>query len=116
MVLAGNVPVMSDIKKLLTEPGLTNAQVHLLNWMMLVMTVVEWTLCFFIADERTATRLVSVTTAAYSGGLLVSSVLMSWVRPGVQVERKRAWLVGVAGYGSLGLFLLLRTTMLALFG
>ena len=47
---------MSDIKGLLTQPGLTNAQAYLLNWIMLAFVVVEWTVCFFIADEGLATR------------------------------------------------------------
>lgn len=107
---------MSDTKRLLKEPGLTNAQAYLLNWMMLALIVVEWTLCFLVTDERTATRLVAITTTGYSGGLLVIGFLGRRLRPGVPVERKRAWLVGVAGYGSLALFLQLRTTILALSG
>ena len=58
---------MSDIKKLLTEHSLTNAQAHLTNWMMLAVVVFEWTVFFFFVDEYRATRLVSVTTTGYSG-------------------------------------------------
>ena len=107
---------MSEIRKLLTEPGWTNAHCHLANWMMLAWLVVAWSVYFFVADEQRATSLVTITTTGYSGGLLFGPFLMKWVRPGVQVEKKRAWLVGVSAYGSLGLFLQLRATMIALFG
>jgi len=107
---------MSDIKGLLTQPGLTNAQAYLLNWIMLAFVVVEWTVCFFIADEGMATRMVGVTTGVYAGSLLTAPYILRLVRPGVQVERKRAWLAGLAGFGGVALFLQLRSAMLALFG
>ena len=107
---------MSDIKGLLTQPGLTNAQAYLLNWIMLAFVVVEWTVCFFIADEGMAARMVGVTTGVYAGSLLTAPYILRLVRPGVQVERKRAWLAGLAGFGGVALFLQLRSIMLALFG
>ena len=107
---------MSDLRKLLTDRSLTNAQARLLNWMMLVLVVVAWTAGFFVAGERTATSLVAVSASIYSGSLLLVPLLARWGRFDGPVERERAWLVGLAGYGGLGLFLMLRTTMLALFG
>ena len=98
---------MSDLKSLLKQRGMTNAHVRLMNWAMLAIIVVEGILCFYVGGVSRARSIVLSSTGTYVLLLLLIPPVFRWMHPGVPVERKGAWLVGVAGYGglSLGLWL-----------
>ena len=92
---------MSGIWKLLKTPGITNAHVRLLNWIVLATIIVEFLLFLLVGDVRSALSRVGRTAGLYFLILLLAPTVFRWFDPGVPVERKGAWLVGVAAYGGL---------------
>ena len=100
---------MSDLKRLAKEPLMRNAHVWVFNGVILATIVVEWPLGFYAGGVGLANSMVLLSTGSYVLILLLSALLLRWMYPGVRVERKGAWLVGVAGYGGVFLVLMLWT-------
>ena len=100
---------MSDLKRLMKEPLMRNAHVWVFNGVILATIVVEWPLSFYAGGVGLANSMVLLSTGSYVLILVLSPLVLRWLYPGVRVERKVAWLIGVVGFGGVFLVLMLWT-------
>ena len=82
---------------------------------MLASSILEWLLCYSVGGVDLARVMVALSTVAYVLILLLAPRVNRWLRPGVPFESKRAWFVGVVGYGGVSLALIV-WTLVSLFG
>lgn len=94
---------MTGIWKLMKTPGVTNAHVRVLNWVLLAVIGVELLLLLFVGDARATMSRIGAMTGSYVLLLLFAPKVFRWFNPEVPVERKEAWRVGVVAYGSVAL-------------
>ena len=82
---------------------------------MLASIIGEWLLCYAVGGVELARVMVGSSAVLYVLILLLTPPLNRWLRPGLPVETRGAWLVGVAAYGGVSLALIL-WTLWSLFG